>query len=300
MTTIDKSLELSLIPGHEEECKKVWETQVLLLGFLNTQNICFVGPYRPTLDYEAISSWFLTYEDEHPIIHKDIIRSDFLKETSGIFRVSPPKDRKTFFNWLAHVEANKSPHQKNIGIYDLIQLSKYGIFSLYMHMLMASFLFWNWSLHSLKLPYDPITLTLMDIATITDPKPFSKTYAFILIEDQIERSEVDIDFSAKSYGAFIEKNVQDIEVVSDEEHIAFLVYWVSSHLLCTHSLQIPMCSYNLAQDLHFREDICLSKFLLTFVYKVIDEAVKIMDTPDKMKHIVGLLWIVQSWFIAIL
>lgn len=143
MTTIDKSLELSLIPGHEEECKKVWETQVLLLGFLNTQNICFVGPYRPTLDYEAISSWFLTYEDEHPIIHKDIIRSDFLKETSGIFRVSPPKDRKTFFNWLAHVEANKSPHQKNIGIYDLIQLSKYGIFSLYMHMLMASFLFWN-------------------------------------------------------------------------------------------------------------------------------------------------------------
>ncbi|KAG5151742.1 hypothetical protein JHK84_028214 [Glycine max] len=101
----------------------------------------------------------------------------------------------------------------------------------------------------------------MDIATITDPKPFSKTYAFILIEDQIERSEVDIDFSAKSYGAFIEKNVQDTEVVSDEEHIAFLMYWVSSHLLCTHSLQIPMCSYNLAQDLHFREDICLKNHI---------------------------------------
>lgn len=41
----------------------------------------------------------------------------------------------------------------------------------------------------------------------------------------------------------------------DEEHIAFLMYWVSSHLLCTRSLQTPMYSYNLAQTLHFGEDI---------------------------------------------
>lgn len=64
------------------------------------------------------------------------------------------------------------------------------------------------------------------------------------------------------------------------------MYWVSSHLICTCSLQIPKYSYNLAQALHFGEDICLGKFLLASIYKV-------MDTPGKMKPIAGPLWIVQ-------
>jgi len=108
---------------------------------LNTRDICFVGPYHPELDYEAICSWFPTYENEYPIIHKENIRNYFLKEKSHIFRASPPKDRKTFFSWLKCIEAKKSQHWKNIGIYDLIQLSKYDIVSLDMPMLMASFLF---------------------------------------------------------------------------------------------------------------------------------------------------------------
>lgn len=107
-TTSDKGIELILILGHEEECKKVWETHVLLLVSLNFRDIFFVGPYRPKLGYEAISSWLPTYENEYPIIHKETIRSDFLKDTSGIFRPSPPKDRKTFFSWLMHIEAKKS------------------------------------------------------------------------------------------------------------------------------------------------------------------------------------------------
>jgi len=127
-----------------------------------------------------------------------------------------------------------------------------------MTMLMASFLFWNISLHAWELPSGAVTLTLLDIAGL---KPLGKTYVAGLIEDQIERSEVYID-NARSYRAFIKKNAKDIEEVPDEEHIAFLMYWVSSHLLCTSSLQIPMYNYNLAQALHFGEDICLSKFLL--------------------------------------
>ena len=121
--------------------RRCGKTQVLLPDSLNTKNICFAGPYCPTLDYEAISSWFPSYENEHPIIHQETIRGDFMKEKSGIFRAFPPKDRKTFFSWFACIKAKKSQHWKNIGIYDLIQLSKYDIASLDMHMLMASFLF---------------------------------------------------------------------------------------------------------------------------------------------------------------
>lgn len=54
-----------------------------------------------------------------------------------------------------------------------------------------------------------------------------------------------------------------------------------------------MYCYNLAQVLHFKEKICLSKFLLALVFEVIDEDVEIMDAPRKMKHIVGPLGIFQ-------
>lgn len=103
----------------------------------------------------------------------------------------------------------------------------------------------------------------------------------------MERNNIKIDFSAKAYGAFIEKNAKDTKETSDEEYVAFLMYWVSSHLLCTRSLQNPTYSYNLAQAFHFGEDIYLGKFLLALVFKVMDKAIEIMDTPRKMKHIVG-------------
>lgn len=81
--------------------------------------------------------------------------------------------------------------------------------SLNMPMLIASFLFQNCSLHALEFPYGPISLTLLDVAAITGHKPLGKTYALGLFEDQIERGEIDIDFSAKSYEAFIKRNVRD-------------------------------------------------------------------------------------------
>lgn len=50
-------------------------------------------------------------------------------------------------------------------------------------MLITFFLFWNWSLHALELPYGLVTLTLIDIARITGLKPLGKAYVLGLIED---------------------------------------------------------------------------------------------------------------------
>lgn len=54
-----------------------------------------------------------------------------------------------------------------------------------------------------ELPYVPVSPTLMDLIAIIGLKPLGKTYSLGLFEDQIERSEVKIDGSAKSYGGFI-------------------------------------------------------------------------------------------------
>lgn len=64
----------------------------------------------------------------------------------------------------------------------------------------------------------------MDIALINSLKPLGKTYALGLFEDQIERNEVNIDWSAKSYNEFIGNNAKKIGELYNEEHIAFLMY----------------------------------------------------------------------------
>lgn len=80
----------------------------------------------------------------------------------------------------------------------------------------------------------------MNITMITGLKPLRETYALGLFDNQIKRSEVNIDWSAKSSGGFNEKNAKETREVSDKEHNVFLMYKVYLHLLCTQSLPIPI------------------------------------------------------------
>lgn len=57
---------------------------------------------------------------------------------------------------------------------------------------------------------------------------------------------------------------------------------------------------NLSQVFHIGESVCLNKFLLASIFKVMDEVVEIMDASGKMKHIVDPLWNVQLWLNEIL
>ncbi|KAH1253529.1 hypothetical protein GmHk_04G010160 [Glycine max] len=250
MTQREGGFELILIPDHEEECRKVWETQLLIPASIN-KNICFVGPYHPQVDLESIKSWFPTHDGELPINHKDTIMSDFLKEKSCIFKAFPPKDRKTYFSWLKPLETKKAQHWKNIGIYNLIQLSKYDVVNLDMPMLMAYFLFWNQSLHALELPCGLISPTLMDMTTITKTSK----------KDLCSRSEVKIDFSAKSYGGFIEKNAKDTEEVSDEKHTTFLIDILTG---IEHKIEETQLTY-LTHSKEFCTYECYRKYIKAFL-----------------------------------
>nr|KYP49149.1 hypothetical protein KK1_029083 [Cajanus cajan]KYP49166.1 hypothetical protein KK1_029100 [Cajanus cajan] len=61
-------------------------------------------------------------------------------------------------------------------------------------------------------------------------------------------------------------------LISTSEHIAFLMYWLSTCVFCTPSLQVPKYYYILAQALHLKKKICLSKLLLASLYTCLDEA----------------------------
>jgi len=59
-TQKQRVFDLILILEHNEEYKRVWETQVLLPTSLDIKHICLAGPYHPHIDLETIKGWFIT------------------------------------------------------------------------------------------------------------------------------------------------------------------------------------------------------------------------------------------------
>nr|KYP33196.1 hypothetical protein KK1_045966 [Cajanus cajan] len=84
-----------------------------------------------------------------------------------------------------------------------------------------------------------------------------------------------IDWDKKTYFAFISAH-HDVEdaPITNFEHIAFLLYWLSTCVFCTPYLQVPKYYYVLGQALHPRKKVCLSKLLLASFYACLDEASK--------------------------
>nr|KYP47485.1 hypothetical protein KK1_030882 [Cajanus cajan] len=88
--------------------------------------------------------------------------------------------------------------------------------------------------------------------------------------------------------------------VSESEHIAFLMYWLSACVFCTPSLQVPKYYYVLAQALHLKKKICLSKLLLASLYTCLDEASESLSRESGPRNLSGPLWLLQLWLNAIL
>jgi len=76
---------------------------------------------------------------------------------------------------LNKVETKRGRFWKDIGIFDLIQLSREGP-RYHNEMLIVALHFWNISTNSLHLKYGMLTPTLLDVATITGLKPIGETF----------------------------------------------------------------------------------------------------------------------------
>ena len=89
--------------------------------------------------------------------------------------------------------------------------------------------------------------------------------------------------------------------VSDQEHIAFLTYWLNFFVFCSSSLQVTVRSSNLAIQLHRREDICLGKLILASLYESLNAAsfdIKMSEIPNEYLLTSGPLWLLQFWLNA--
>jgi len=114
-------------------------------------------------------------------------------------------------------------------------------------------------------PYVPTLPILLVVATITSLKPTESTYHHSAFPHDV-KMEDDVRLDKKAYVNFLANHfIDDNEVgVSLEEHVAFLFYWLCTHVSCCRSIQTSLKFFNPSYLLHIGSPyICL---LYLFVY----------------------------------
>nr|KYP37769.1 hypothetical protein KK1_041013 [Cajanus cajan] len=121
-------------------------------------------------------------------------------------------------------------------------------------MLLSAIFFWNMETRAFEFPCGFAYPTLLDIAAITGLKPLGDRYLPDTLEEEIPMTETSIVWDKKTYSAFVSAHHGEKGTpVTDSEHIAFLLYWLSACVFCTPSLQVPKYYYTLAQALHLKK-----------------------------------------------
>ncbi|XP_050895364.1 uncharacterized protein LOC127101982 [Lathyrus oleraceus] len=106
----------------------------------------------------------------------DIIDLRYVNNGFRDFCVTPTfKDPTFYLDWLNIVEKAKAQAWKDIGIYDLIMLSKLNL-EYITSMLISSLYLWDNTHYTFNLPCGMATPTLFDLAAITRLKPTGHTY----------------------------------------------------------------------------------------------------------------------------
>nr|KYP33601.1 hypothetical protein KK1_045536 [Cajanus cajan] len=284
----------------EEESLKIFNSQVLLPFSLENGNMhAFLGPFVGQNKKKFGNTLLPEDSSTLPFIHSPEIDLSLLKDTTKNFRAFPPtKDRH--LQWLLRVENAMSSSWVETGIFEFIHLAKFDLHLFDPQMLLSAIFFWNRETQAFEFPCGFVCTTLLDIAAITGLTPLGDRFYPDVFEEEISIKELSITWDKKTYLAFINAHVgQPGTPVSTSEHIAFLLYWLSTCVFCTPSLQVPKYYYTLAQALHLKKKICLSKLLLASLYTCLDEASESLFRESGPRNLSGPLWLLQLWRNAI-
>jgi len=291
--TISRTLYFAEDPEVLEVEAKIWKSQVII-PYPNSPH-AFLGPLPNTKeDQEKLSVVLPCFEEQTPLIFtQGPYDLSFLKSK---FKTEPKHENNEDYHcWLNKVEKSKGQFWKDIGIFDLIQLSRQGP-KYHNEMIIAALHFWNPSTNSLHLKRGMLTPTLQDVPGLTGLKPIGQTF-----DPYSHHSEMTIDFSRLAYGNFIKDQHNTTSTnVTDKEHIAFLTYWLSMYIFCSRSIQFPKKFKTLAIQLHEGREICLSKLILGSLYENLNQAITSIKEYQLGSRLIipGPIWLFQLWLLA--
>jgi hypothetical protein len=112
-------------------------------------------------------------------------------------------------------------------------------------MIIAALHFFESSTNTFHFECGMMTPTLFDVAAITGLPPTGETY------DPYHASKnIEVSMNDKTYAKYIAEHHLDDKEVGDDEHVAFLVLWLSKYVFCTKSLQVAVKFVNMAVQIH--------------------------------------------------
>ncbi|QHO13081.1 uncharacterized protein DS421_15g512490 [Arachis hypogaea] len=207
-----------------------------------------------------------------PLTIDDSIPIGYFDSNNRLFRNPPKTNIGGYHAWLSRVETEKTTLWKEIRIYDLIQLS--------------------------KITYT-VNSGLMGGAFCNN-RPISLGREILTTTQSTTGVKYSINLSSTTYQSFILNNRgRDGEPVSDNEHIAFLLYWLSGIVFCARNIQVEIAYVPLAVMLAEGKKLCLAKLFLARLYLTLDWITAHMREKKRITNADGPVWFFQLWLSAI-
>ncbi|GAU28512.1 hypothetical protein TSUD_156690 [Trifolium subterraneum] len=275
--------------------KEIWEKRVIFPYSLDNKTFAFGGPkpHENNRNKETIS-FFPSYSNCNPrTFITGTYNFSYLKPPNKIFR-SAPTIVEGYIAWLDRVQQDFGSLWKDFGIFDFIQLSRLGL-KYQQEMIIAALHFFESSTNTFQFECGMMTPTLFDVAAITGLSPTGDTY-----DPTLAGSKIEPNIRAKSYTRYIEEQNQLKGEVSYEEHVAFLIFWLSQHVFCTRSLQVAKMFLPMAIQLHEGQQFGFGKLILGCLYENMRSVCEnIKKTGDGYTFLgSGPFWLLQLWLNA--
>ncbi|RYR26448.1 hypothetical protein Ahy_B02g060681 [Arachis hypogaea] len=154
--------------------------------------------------------------------------------------------------------------------------------------------FWNRTTNNFHLPCGMIGMSLLDVAAIIG-LPINLPDCTPNMQPKRHYNIV----PTSSYSDFIAHHMgKEGTAVTDDEHVAFLFYWLNVIVFCSRSVQMSKFFLPLDALLHEGNTLNLAKLLLGHVFKELSQFVHCLR-DNCLISTGGPLWLLQLWLNAI-
>lgn len=85
--------------------------------------------------------------------------------------------------------------------------------------------------------------------------------------------------------------------VSDVDHVAFLLYWLSLHVACCRSKKVIKAYLALIMALHLEIEVAIGPFVLSHIFRGMDDLVLLKD-DEHSRNARGPIRMLQLWLTA--
>ncbi|RYR28653.1 hypothetical protein Ahy_B01g052785 [Arachis hypogaea] len=245
----------------------------ILISFTVGEDVhCFIGPIETLERANKKLHFFPSAQWEDLFINQDLHISFFInqKPFRNNSKINP--QGTDFTAWYEHLAPSKSAAWGALGIQNLLRLSHFS----------PSTLPWMIGAFSPSL-WNDWYVSLLDVAAITGLPISSPDFTF----DMQPRQQYNIS-PTTSYSDFIAHHMgAEGTGVIDDEHVAFLFYWLNVIVFCSRSVQMSKLFLSLAALLYEGNNLNLAKQLLGRVFEELGQFTG------------GPLWPFQLWLNAI-